>query len=718
VTTTTGRVTYTGRAFEQDASLAMGGDIVRALVELVTNADDAYGSSDGDIHIDVVRSDDSHTTVTVRDLAKGLSPEQLEQCFGVLGGRTSGFETGAQVRGLLGRGAKDTAAFGRTVFETIKNGVYGRFELDRTGEWRRRDEPVNAAHRDELEIPEGENGLVAAVHVEQPGIEVIKNARLVERLADHVQLRRITTERTVVFRPVTNGRRSPTQMIRWNEPASEPLIEIDLDIDGYDSPAHLRLFKLTSPADGRVGPLSRQGIEVRGVKATYDNTFFGETAPETAWIRGVVDCPLIDDLIRSYDDTQGADPRNPTRLLRRDRDGLDRNHPFTRALGSAVLVVLTPILEDLRPPKDTTGGGKELREDLQRACRDIAQLMKADLDLIDDDPHKGGTTPTAASPLILIPPRLKMAPDSKRSLTILIHDTSFPDGIDLRASASPASSLEVLSLSDPQPHAVYPDTSIATIRVEAKGAGDVTLVVADRATEHTASSNITIQEAIVEPDPPPEALEWRSRKMSVTVEKTRSIRLRSPIDLAPTGRLDCRVSLDGDACELLDSTVVLELTDAGWLEGTCKVRGLIADQRCTITAVGAGTEAIGVIRVSRPAGIGGLGTEIEILDESHGSQRGRVESTDTGYLINVFGRHSGLTNMLGRRNKNGSFQHEQERHVRIAICEAIASIIADWLLAREAERYPHDFRDVDAMFVHRNKNVARYLGPLQQTVAS
>jgi len=718
VTMTTGRVVYTGRAFEQDASLAMGGDIVRALVELITNADDAYGSDEGDINIDIVRSDDGHTTVAVRDLAKGLTPEQLEKCFGVLGGQTSGFEQGAKVRGMLGRGAKDTAAFGRTVFETIKNGVYGRFELDRTGAWRRHDEPATTAHRDELEISEGDNGLVATVHVELPGIEILKNARLVERLADHVQLRRITTERTVVFRPVTNARRSPTQMVRWNEPASEALIEIDVDIDGYDTPAHLRLFKLTSPADGRVGPLSRQGIEVRGVKATYDNTFFGETAPETAWIRGIVDCPLIDDLIRTYDETQGADRQNPTRLLRRDRDGLDRDHPFTRALGSAVLAALIPILEDIRPPKDTTAGGKELRDDLQRACRELAKLMKADLDLIDDDPHKGGTTPTAASPLILIPPRLKMAPDSKRSLTILIHDTSFPDGVDLSASTSPTASLDVLTITDPQPHAVYPDTSTATIRVEAKRTGDVVLVVGDRKTDHTASANITIQEVLVEPDPPPETLEWKNEQMSVTVNKTRSIRLRSPIDLAPSGRLECTVSLDGDACELIDSTVVLEQTDAGWLEGRCNVKGLMADQRCTVTAVGAGKEAVGVIRISRPSSIGGLGTEIKILDEFHGSQRGRVESTDTGYLINVFGRHAGLTDLLGRKKSNGSFQHEHERHVRIALCEAIASIIADWLLAREAERYPHDFRDVDAMFVHRNKNVARYLGPLQQTVAT
>ncbi len=39
----TNRVSYTARAFKQDASNAMKGDIFRGLIELITNCDDAYG---------------------------------------------------------------------------------------------------------------------------------------------------------------------------------------------------------------------------------------------------------------------------------------------------------------------------------------------------------------------------------------------------------------------------------------------------------------------------------------------------------------------------------------------------------------------------------------------------------------------------------------------------------------------------------------------------
>ena len=37
-----GHITYTGRAFRMDAQEAMGADIVRGIIELLTNADDAY----------------------------------------------------------------------------------------------------------------------------------------------------------------------------------------------------------------------------------------------------------------------------------------------------------------------------------------------------------------------------------------------------------------------------------------------------------------------------------------------------------------------------------------------------------------------------------------------------------------------------------------------------------------------------------------------------
>ena len=48
-----GQLQYTSRAFNQDAQQAMRGDIIRALIELLTNADDAYTAKGGKIIISI-----------------------------------------------------------------------------------------------------------------------------------------------------------------------------------------------------------------------------------------------------------------------------------------------------------------------------------------------------------------------------------------------------------------------------------------------------------------------------------------------------------------------------------------------------------------------------------------------------------------------------------------------------------------------------------------
>ena len=114
------QVEYGGRAFAQDASNAMKGDIVRGLVELITNCDDAYGDVDGKIRIEVEHRKNKPWKVIVRDRAAGMRKEKMVKAIGGLGGRTSGFEHGKDVRGNLGRGAKDLAAFGPVTFENLR----------------------------------------------------------------------------------------------------------------------------------------------------------------------------------------------------------------------------------------------------------------------------------------------------------------------------------------------------------------------------------------------------------------------------------------------------------------------------------------------------------------------------------------------------------------------------------------------------------------------
>jgi hypothetical protein len=81
-----GDLQYTARAFKQDSEDAMKGDVVRALIELITNADDAYNSKGGAIHIRLLKSERPfQAKISVHDKATGLDADGLENAFARLG---------------------------------------------------------------------------------------------------------------------------------------------------------------------------------------------------------------------------------------------------------------------------------------------------------------------------------------------------------------------------------------------------------------------------------------------------------------------------------------------------------------------------------------------------------------------------------------------------------------------------------------------------------
>lgn len=151
-----GTVQYSGRAFHQDATGAMRGDIVRGLIELITNSDDAYAALDdgrgGKIVVEVEHRRNQSWKVVVRDRASGMSAETMEQRLTQLGGRTSGFESGQDRRGNLGRGAKDLAAFGDVTFFSIHEGQFSQLLLRTNSAWELTEREATTRDREKLGV--------------------------------------------------------------------------------------------------------------------------------------------------------------------------------------------------------------------------------------------------------------------------------------------------------------------------------------------------------------------------------------------------------------------------------------------------------------------------------------------------------------------------------------------------------------------------------------
>lgn len=183
------RIELTDRGFRQEAQAAMRGDVMRALVELITNSDDALRreSRIGNIRVFAEHSRSAdHNRIIVQDDGPGMTHDQMEQGLLKIGNRTSV----ATDRGFWGFGAKDVSAFGRVDFQTIsEDGRYSRLTIHKNGDASDYgDRLADAGLRSESGMPK--TGMRVTLYVQRP-IAVPKHKTLVDRLRRHVQLRDI-----------------------------------------------------------------------------------------------------------------------------------------------------------------------------------------------------------------------------------------------------------------------------------------------------------------------------------------------------------------------------------------------------------------------------------------------------------------------------------------------------------------------------------------------
>ena len=121
----TKQLTMTDRGIIQSQNQAMGGSIVKGLIELITNSHDAYGDNPGEINITY-----RNRNISVTDNAGGIKnvTESLQ-----IGARSADFYNSRGSRGRLGRGLKDVPILAENnsfILETIHNGEYTKLAFE------------------------------------------------------------------------------------------------------------------------------------------------------------------------------------------------------------------------------------------------------------------------------------------------------------------------------------------------------------------------------------------------------------------------------------------------------------------------------------------------------------------------------------------------------------------------------------------------------------
>ncbi|MHB1500834.1 MAG: ATP-binding protein [Candidatus Dormibacteria bacterium] len=567
----------------QDAAVAMHGDVVRALVELVTNCDDAYDEAghSGRIRIEVDRTRrEGFVRIAVSDAATGMSPTSFQTKLLTAGERQSGHEQGKQRRGLLGRGAKDTTYFGKTVFESIKDGEYACATLTPNHYDEFDSRPATPADYARLRLRRDESGVTATMYVGIPPFRLSRQETLAKRLRQHVQLRRIMSD---PGRVVTLGRWGETsgELLQYGFPVKRAPIgnPMPLTISGYpDAKAILTLWKLESPLPDVRDASRDAGILVVGRRAVYESTYFGcENRAGARHYVGQLECPTLDALQQSYDDGEQAGSlspaENPGPIVLRTRDGLDRAHPFVKALAAAVDAKLTPLvdeaerLESQRRLPESAEMAKRMRtlsRQLSALYDTIAQGLDTEVD--PRDPTEPGPPKPVTFEVLPDMDTVDLQPGGSQTFSVRAWPAAWSE-----ASPAPEPMLTSASIDGPEIATVEPDQRILTADPSCPGRFRGTFTVRAGAREDVtvltlrlgnASREVLVSIARVAPEqaPAPDRLQWDQRSYTAKVGRPKLLVLMAPAALVE--------GVDGGAARLSLSTPLFELPGKfNWVTG-------------------------------------------------------------------------------------------------------------------------------------------------------
>lgn len=325
------RVVASKRALKMLADQAIGHDLVKGLIELITNSDESYARLEakqipvsGRIEIEVDRRPRKKLTVLrVIDWAEGMDEERLETCVGRYGEDTSG----QMGRGVFGMGLKDTInAFGVGTITSFKDGKKYRGEL-KDIENLEIYPALAATAADRKEFRNADGGTNIEIVVKNPKVKIPFVDSLRQQIQTHVCLRGIMTDRTrkVTVRDLRSG---SADELHYVPPDGETLLDgFPLDLPNHPEIQALLTVKHAVGTDSLAQSTSYRtgGILVTSRRTCHESTLFGfDEDPHAARLFGELRCDQI------YDLQAAGDP-----IVDKNRNGLRKDHPLTKDLWDA-----------------------------------------------------------------------------------------------------------------------------------------------------------------------------------------------------------------------------------------------------------------------------------------------------------------------------------------------------------------------------------------------
>jgi hypothetical protein len=483
--TSSRKLQYADRVALQQADQAIRKDVLRALVEVVTNCNDSYARLEhegrpvnGTIIIEVQRKH-KNSVIRIRDFAEGMSDARMDKVVGTYGEATSGLKEDKHVRGMWGRGLKDAIfGLGHGHVRSIKNNNYyacalllkkgaPTFELDNP-QW------ANLALRERLGIPEG-NGTEIEIIVSREDVKVPQYDNLRNYLQRHFELRPIMSNpaRRIILRDIFADRIRHEHTLAYKPPVGEKILDEQVNLEGFPASAHLEMFRsnIQLSTKGEEGDYADGGLLVVSKSMVIALTMLKfENDPYAAFFYGSIQCDYLHDLLKKDEP-----------VLTATRDGINWSHPFAKALKAAIEQRIEPIVQAEREHaihEEQTKLDKQLRQKLNHALRELNSIALSELrESRDEGADKQPAQPTYG--IRFIPERIHIQIGQVTTLTL---NAELPNLAQFNTTINIASNNPEIIVLTPQvvmePHKDSPTLGHAHVKVEGRQAGSEGMLTA------------------------------------------------------------------------------------------------------------------------------------------------------------------------------------------------------------------------------------------------
>jgi len=478
------KLQYADRVAIQQADQAIRKDVFRALVEIITNSNDSYlrleqagWSVGGEIYIDVLRRH-KNSTIRIWDHAEGMNDTRMDKVVGTYGEATSGIKEDKNVRGMWGRGLKDSIfGLGYGYVRSFKGGnFYSCSLLIKNGvPTFTLDEPVRALvpMRQEYGILEG-NGTIIEVVISRNDVKVPQFDNFRNYLQRHFELRPIMSNprRKIILREMTaNGSVKQEHVLSYKAPKGEKVLSERIKIPEFPAWVKLDLFRsaIQLSTRGEEGDYADGGLLVISKGMVLSLTMLKyENDPVAAYFYGSLQCDYLHELLK------GDEP-----VLTATRDGINWSHPFAKALRLAVEAKIEPLIEKERKHalrEEQTKLDKQLRQKIDRALHELNNIALSELSNRKDGGEKRIELPDSG--MAFFPERAYVQTGKSISLTLRADIKNVKPNSVINITSNNAELIVLTPQVALKPNKSDPAVSEATVRVEGRQVGGEGLITA------------------------------------------------------------------------------------------------------------------------------------------------------------------------------------------------------------------------------------------------